>query len=331
MSIITFTAFAQRPVMRARRHRLLRRACAWLALCPALAFAADWTPGEVFRDCGGCPEMVVLPVGEFMMGSPEDEEGRDDDEGPRHRVAIGQAFALGRYEVTVGEFRRFVEATGYATLAELDGAVGCWTAEFETRDDWGWTAGRSWRSLEWEVAEDQPVVCVSQGDAKAYVAWLSKRTGAAYRLPSEAEWEYAARAGSGTRYHFGDDEADLCLYGNLADETEFPDGGGWANPAACSDGAVYPAEVGKYRRNALGLHDMHGNAREWVDDCWNDSYAGAPSDGGSWLSGNCSSRVVRGGSWGNDPRYLRSANRGRGATGARNHGIGFRVARTLNP
>ena len=331
MSIITFTAFAQRPVMRARRHRLLRRACAWLALCPALAFAADWTPGEVFRDCGGCPEMVVLPVGEFMMGSPEDEEGRYDDEGPRHRVVIGKRFALGRYEVTVGEFRRFVEATGYETLAERDGAVGCRTLEPETRNDWGWTAGRSWRSLEWEVGEDQPVVCVSLGDAKSYVAWLSRRAGAAYRLPSEAEWEYAARAGSGTRYHFGDDEADLCLYGNVADETEFPNGDVWTNPAACSDGAVYPADVGGYRPNGFGLHDMHGNAREWVDDCLNDGYAGAPSDGGAWLSGNCFSRVVRGGSWDYIPRGLRSAKRNWNAAGNRYNNLGFRVARTLSP
>ena len=284
-----------------------------------------------FRDCPECPEMAVVPAGSFRMGSPSWEQGRDDDEGPMHEVTFAAPFALGVYEVTVAEFGRFVDETGYRTEAERDAEKGCYTMEIPTRNKWEYTAGRSWRDLEYEIEGDQPVVCVSWDDAKKYVAWLSENTGMPYRLPSESEWEYAARAGSETKYHFGNDEAQLCVYGNVADETPLRNGNIWTNKAACSDGAVYPTRVGAYRPNAFGLYDMHGNVWEWTEDCSNDSYAGAPSDGSAWENGDCAKRVLRGGSWSLRPSLLRVAHRIKDATGIRFDNGGFRVAQTLAP
>ena len=285
--------------------------------------------GERFRDCPDCPEMVVIPAGRFEMGC--DAEDCDDDEKPVHEVRIRNDFALGRYEVTVGEFRRFAEATGYRTDAEKDAGRGCRTKEIMDRNKWGWTPGRSWRNLEYAVEDRQPVTCVSWNDAKAYMVWLGERTGAKYRLPSEAEWEYAVRVGTRTRYHFGDAPERLCAYGNVADGTKLPNGNVWKNRAECEDGAVYPTAVGSYRPNAFGLYDMHGNVREWVEDCSNGSYAGAPSDGVAWVSGDCAKRVLRGGSWSYVPGSLRAAYRSGDTTGNRNSYDGFRVARTLTP
>ena len=167
---------------------------------------------------------------------------------------------------------------------------------------------------------------MSWHDAKEYVVWLSSQTGQPYRLLSEAEWEYAARAGSETKYHFGNNESQLCLFGNFADRTA------GSESAPCSDGiGVGTTVVGHYAANAFGLHDMHGNVWEWVEDCWNKHYSGAPSNEDAWHSGNCSLRVVRGGSWIMNPRGLRSAVRNRDSTGDRYNNVGFRVARTLDP
>ena len=290
--------------------------------------------GEKFRDCPECPVMVVLPAGSYRMGSPSWEQGRYDNEGPIHEVTFAAPFALGVYEVTVAEFGRFVDETGYRTDAERDAKSGCATVEFLTRNKWKYTAWRSWRDLEYEIEGGQPVVCVSWNDAKEYAAWLSENTGMPYRLPSESEWEYAARSGSETKYHFGNDETQLCAYGNVADETPLPNGYTWTKKAACSDGAVYPTRAGTYRPNAFGLYDMHGNVWEWTEDCWNDSYAGALSDGSAWLTGNCTVRVLRGGSWNIDPSYLRAAYRFGNTmvdSGSRDLSVGFRVARTLAP
>ena len=242
--------------------------------------------GEVFRDCPSCPELVVIPAGEFWMGSPASERGRDDDEGPQRGVRV-ERFALGRYEVTFEEYDRFALATGGARL-----------------DDRGWGRGR------------QPVINVSWEDAAAYAAWLSEETGVQYRLASEAEWEYAARAGTETAYSWG----------NTIGRNQ-------ANCADCGsrwDGAR-TAPVGSFAANAWGLHDMHGNVWEWVEDCSHDSYRGAPSDGRAWTSGgDCGRRVSRGGSWLSDPRNLRAADRRRNVAGDRRVVVGFRVARTLD-
>ena len=288
---------------------------------------------DPLKSGGEGPAMVVLPTGSFSMGSPSGEEGRRDNEGPVRTVNMSQRIAMGRYEVTVGEFRRFVKASGYLTEAEsnTDGAQGCHTREFmdSDRDGWDWTPGRYWDNLEYTVEEEQPVVCVSWNDARRYIQWLNEETGGGYRLPSESEWEYAVRARSVSRYHFGDDESELCRYGNVADTTRLPI---WTNPANCSDGAVYPTAVGSYWPNDFGLYDMHGNVYEWVADCWHENYEGAPTDGSAWTNG-CASNwaVVRGGSWGTSPRNLRSAYRGRGSPSARDSSLGFRLVQDLNP
>ena len=263
------------------------------------------------------------------MGSPVSEAGRDADEGPVHRVRISQAFYLGKYEVTVGEFRRFVAETGYHTTAEQHAEQGCRTLENPTRNKWGWTANRTWQDLEYKVEAHQPVVCVSWHDAQAYVRWLREATGEEYRLPTEAEWEYAARAGTQTGYHFGDKAVEICQYGNVADTTQLPNGNVWSNRVDCNDGHVYSAPVGSYRPNRWGLYDVHGNVWEWVQDCWNSSYAGAPGDGQAWETGNCSRRVLRGGSWSSVPRVLRSAFRFRYTADNRGSSYGFRIARSL--
>ena len=248
-------------------------------------------PGDMFRDCPECPEMVVVPAGSFTMGSPSSEKGRDDNEGPVHRVRIPAPFAVGKYEVTFAEWDACVSAGGCGGYRPKDR---------------GWGRGR------------RPVIFASWKDAKAYVGWLSEKTGKEYRLLSESEWEFAARAGTTTRYSWGN-----AIIGRNR-----------ANCRGCGSRWDFKetAPVGSFAANGFGLHDMHGNVYEWVEDCWNGSYAGAPSDGSAWESGDCSQRVLRGGSWYRLPRYLRAASRGWGDTGFRYYvSGGFRVARTLTP
>ena len=274
-------------------------------------------PGAVFRDCADCPEMVVVPAGTFMMGSPASEAGRDDDEGPLHGVTISQPFAVGVYEVTRGEFGRFVGATGYST------GDRCWTFENGRVDE---RSGRDWRNPGYKQGEREPVVCVSWEHAQTYVRWLSEETGQRYRLLSEAEWEYLAQGGTSTARYWGESEAGQCRYANGADA-----GTGLEWAVSCHDGYARTAPVGSYEANAFGLHDLLGNVWEWTQDCWNASYEGVPSDGRAWESGECRVRVLRGGSWYSKPVFLRSADRLRYAAGNRSGGHGFRLARTLTP
>ena len=303
--------------------------------------ASELEVGQRFRDCPECPEMVVVPSGSFLMGAPESEEDSQDDERPVHRVAV-QSFAVGVYEVTVAEFSSFVDETDYST------SDFCSTWEWITRgcpslpsdystsdackvyvhrdyvaEEWD---GFGWRNPGFEQDGSHPVVCVSWHDARAYVNWLSRRTGERYRLLSEAEWEYMARAGTRTAQHWGKEGADQCEYANGADASA-----GFYWGIDCDDGHSRTASVGSYRANAWGLHDVLGNVFEWTADCWNKTYAGAPSDGGAWKSGNCSAHVLRGGSWSLEPGYLRSAHRNRISSGNRISYLGFRVARTLTP
>ena len=256
---------------------------------PAPADTAAPAAGAVFRDCPDCPEMVAVPAGSFMMGSPPSEEDRDGNEGPVHRVAFAASFAVGVYEVTFAEWDACVSAGGCGGYRP---------------DDAGWGRG------------SRPVVNVSWDDAQSYVGWLSRATGEDYRLLSESEWEYVARAGTSTRYWWGDDI-----------------GRGRANCDGCGsrwdDESTAP--VGSFSANAFGLHDVHGNVWEWTQDCWNASYDGAPGDGRAWESGNCSRRVLRGGSCYYVPRNLRAAYRDWNGTGNRVSNDGFRVARTLAP
>jgi len=281
-------------------------------------------PGSVFQDCPECPRMVVVAAGEFLMGSPAGEAGRGLDEGPQRQVAIAQPFALGRSEVTVGEFRRFVEETGYKTEAERDTrAQGC--SGFIYTSPQSFT---TWRSPGLTQADSHPALCVSWNDARAYTQWLSKKTGRRYRLPSEAEWEYAARAGAGSSRYWGEDPVQACRFANVADQSRFQTLG-FGQKHECTDGHYFTAPAGGYAPNLFGLYDMIGNVWEWTDDCWNASYAGAPADGAAWLRGDCSQRVVRGGSWSTAPRFARSATRYKNPADFRDNLTGFRVARTL--
>ena len=222
-------------------------------------------PGDRFKDCDECPHMVVVPTGSFSMGSPPGERGRTDNEGPVHRVTINYPLAVGVYEVTFSEWDYCVEQNGCSA-----------------RDDEGWGHGR------------RPVVNMTSGDANSYVGWLSRETGKPYRLLSEAEWEYVARAGTTTPYHFGDTiSANQANYKGVFGRT---------------------TPTGFFPANDFGLHDMHGNVWEWVEDCWHGNYQGAPTDGSAWtaagndsVGGSCDFRVLRGGSWSASPVFLRSA------------------------
>ena len=275
---------------------------------------------SAFRDCAECPEMVVAPAGSFMMGAPADEAGSDATERPRHRVDFAAPFAIGSYEVTIEQWDACLEAGG--------------CAGYRPSVDWTFQDPR-WSFLTRKEVRTRPIFAVNWHDATAFADWLSKHTGQAYRLPSEAEWEYAARAGTKTPYHFGKTLTGQANYASV--ELEWSLGqsrvGGYA-----------PTPVGWFAPNPWGLHDVHGNVGELTQDCWNASYVGAPTDGGAWEAGDCERRVVRGGHWlDEDPLALRSAKR-RAMLAAEPrekprgprfvHGdatIGFRVARALSP
>ena len=245
--------------------------------------------GETSRDCPNCPEMVVIPAGTFRMGCLSNDNDCYEEEFPVHEVTI-RSFALSKYEVTFDDWDACVS----------DGGCGGYRP-----DDSGWGRGA------------RPVINVSWEDAHSFAAWLSRVTGHAYRLPTESEWEYAARAGAETKYSWGNGI-----------------GNNQANCAGCGsqwEAEMTTAPAGSFGANAFGLHDMHGNVWEWVEDCSNGNYSGAPSDGSAWPNGNCEVRVSRGGSWGDVPRDLRSASRYWLATGNRHFYYGFRVARTLTP
>jgi formylglycine-generating enzyme required for sulfatase activity len=231
--------------------------------------------GRTFRDCAVCPEMAVLPAGTFMMGSPESEIGRGSDEGPQRKVTM-RSFAIGKYEVTFAQWD--------ACTAE----GGC----VHRPGDESWGRGQ------------RPVINVSWHDATEFVAWLSRKTGKAYRLPTEAEWEYAARqANYDANFVYG--VGKMGLYRQKT------------------------VEVGTFRKNAFGLHDMHGNVWEWVGDCYRDSYRGAPTDGSAVAARDCSLRILRGGAWNYYPQLLRSAYRYATAPEVRLDMVGLRVARSL--
>jgi formylglycine-generating enzyme required for sulfatase activity len=239
-------------------------------------------------------------------------------------VTIGKALAVGRTAITRGEYATFVRETNHPIGDK------CWTFE---NGNWEEHSGRSFRNPGFTQDDQHPVVCVNWDDAKAFAAWLSKKTGKSYRLLSEAEREYMTRGGTTTRYGFGDDEKSLCRYGNVADQTAKRSIKGtekWT-PPDCDDGYAFTAPAGHFAANPFGIHDVHGNVWDWTVDCWNTNYQGAPTDGSAWTSGDCTKRVIRGGSWINAPQYLRSAYRYGAAVGVRLGNQGFRVAITLNP
>lgn len=274
-------------------------------------------PGDVFRDCPGCPEMVVVPSGSFRMG--DIAGGGESSERPVHRVTIPEAFAIGRYEVTVGQFREFANETGYRT----EGGCHLWTGSA-----WEIDSSKSWQGPGFNQTDQHPAGCVNWDDAVAYSTWLARKTGQSYRLLSEAEWEYAQRAGAEALWSHGNNETGICRYGNARDDTYRSNTNDTAG-AQCDDGNRTKAPVGSYQPNEFGLYDMTGNVYEWTQDCWNESYTGAPIDGSSWMSGDCSRHTLRGGSWPSRPWGLRSAFRRNFETGNRSNNFGFRVARPL--
>jgi formylglycine-generating enzyme required for sulfatase activity len=255
------------------------------------------TPKDTFRECENCPEMVVVPAGSFTMGSPAGEN-RWSNEGPQHVVAISRPFAVGKLHVTRDQFAVFARETRLAAHSGCD-----------------------WRNPGFSQDGSHPVVCVSWNDAKAYADWLAKKTGKPYRLLSEAEWEYAARAGTSTPFWWG---SSITARANYEGKYVFVGDGG---KFEYRKGTV-PA--GSFDANPWGLYDVHGNAWQWTEDCWHENYNDAPADGSAWTTGNCNNgRVVRGGSWGNDPSYLRAAQRSWFTD--ETYFVGFRLARTLTP
>jgi formylglycine-generating enzyme required for sulfatase activity len=245
---------------------------------PAPAATAS-KPGDHIRDCSDCPELVVIPAGSFEMGSTLEYEN------PVHRINIAKPFALGRYEVTFDEWDKCVEEGGCKYRP----------------DDRGWGRGK------------RPVINISWLDAKAYLTWISGKTGHTYRFPSEAEWEYSARARTTTPYWWGRDI-----------------GSGQANCRDCNTGQPQrTAPAGTYKANPFGIYDTSGNVAEWVEDCWNDNYRGAPSNGSAWNAGQCRLRVLRGGAFDNQAKYLRSSSRFRYDEDVRFVANGFRVLREM--
>jgi formylglycine-generating enzyme required for sulfatase activity len=295
---------------------------------PAASQASNRAPGTFFKDCADCPEMVVIPAGRFAMGAAPGEEEHEElsDEfrnrsQPQHEVHV-ESFSAGKFEVTRGQYRVFAEATGRSS----DGCF-VWTGTEYEKDP-----AKDWRNPGYVQDDSHPVACVSWDDAGAYVRWLSQKTGRDYRLLTEAEWEYAARAGTTTTRFWGDAGYMSCGYANGADltaETQVPGASNW-DVANCNDRYAYTAAVGSYRANSFGLYDMLGNVWEWTQDCWTRNYSGAPTDGSAWVAGDCSQRVVRGGSWEDAPLGLRAAYRVGSPTVIRVYIRGFRVARSAN-
>lgn len=262
---------------------------------------------------------VNIPAGHFLMGSPSHEDGRYDDEGPVHDVAI-TSFTLSKYDVTRGEFATFVKETGH------DAGNSCYTHE---TGDWESHNGRNWRDPAFRQTDRDPVVCVNWNDIQAYAGWLGRKTGHRYRLPTEAEWEYATRAGTTSARFWGEDPDQACAYANVADQTardQIAEASTW-DLHNCRDGYAYTSPVGSFKPNAFGLYDMLGDVWQWTEDCYHKNYKGAPGDGSAWTTDTCELHSVRGGAWLIEPENVRSASRVRDYPANRFSSLGFRLVR----
>jgi formylglycine-generating enzyme required for sulfatase activity len=300
-----------------------------------IACAASSAAPTTFSDCRDCPPMVIIPGGTFTMGSPPTEPERRRFEGPQPDVTVA-TFAIGETEVTRAQYAAFVKDT------KRTATEGCFTYGFSGfRDDTAIDMKASWRNPGFEQTPEHPVVCISWEDARDYAAWLARKTGRPYRLPSEAEWEYAARAGTTTVFFWGNAEELGCDYMNGGDPTllralpqlheeiaySLREGDAGARYVKCNDGSAFTSPVRRYRPNAFGLYDIIGNAWEFVEDCWHESL---PTSGLARVAGPCEFRRSRGGSWDDFPEELRSARRSRVKPNTRGNYAGFRVARTLS-
>jgi formylglycine-generating enzyme required for sulfatase activity len=306
---------------------MLRSIFAALSLVASSAIAAD------IRDCADCPALRLIPAGSFMMGAEAAETSREKlsaesaaRERPMHRVAIARPFYMAAHETTVAAYRAFAEAT----LRDVDS--GCIAAYDRATDAWRHDPARSWRDPGFPQGADHPVLCVSWHDAVAMADWLSARTGHRYRLPTEAEWEYAARAGTATARYWGDARDGACDHANVGDASAAAHYGWPADPErafACDDEFIQTAPGGRFPANGFGLHDMLGNAWEWVTDCFHPTYDGAPTDGSAWVEPGCDRRVERGGGWSGRPNLVRAAARGGTPPEGRSRHIGFRLVREI--
>ncbi len=272
-------------------------------------------PFTAFKDCSDCPQMLRLPTGTFRMGSPTGEDGRDQDEEPVENVKI-HAFALGETEVTLKQWREFERQSGY----RADSGCLRWTGE-----GYELAAQLGWRYPGFDQTDEHPVVCISWRDAQAYVQWLSKKVSQSYRLPTEAEWEYAARAGTSQPYPWHSSAPTICSQGNSADVSLRLRNPQWRTES-CNDAYPFTAPAGSFPPNNWGLYDMHGNVMEWVENCWSQELQ--PQTPVQVLL-NCRSRVMRGGSWDLPKKYMRSAYRGKSNEANHGEALGFRVARSL--
>ena len=286
----------------------------------ACARSGTWgAAGSLLRDCVECPELIVVPPGSGVMGSPLSETGRFEDEGPQHAVTLDRPFAVSRTPVTRAQFEIFVRAT------QRTDPTGC--ASVSAEGQWDKTSGLSWCNPGFDQTAEHPVVCVSWEDSQAYATWLSKRTGRTYRLLSEAEYEYMARAGSTTVFAWGASDQDLCAHANGFDASARRAHPDWP-AAACDDGFPFTAPVCAFPANAFGVCDAVGNVFQWTEDCFlTGGYAGAPTDGSPRTAEGCELRAIRGGSWLNSSRGLRVAMRDRDRQGDAYTNVGFRIAR----
>lgn len=291
-------------------------------------------PGQVIRDPFNnsnrqAPAVVILPAGNFMMGSPDNENGRANNEGPLHRVGFVRGFAIGQRELTVGEFRLFINDTGYQTDAERFGNSSVYDEQSgrltrRNRIDWSndYLGGRA--------GDDMPVIHVSWNDARAYANWLSQQTSRTYRLPSEAEFEYATRAGNQGLYWWGNSTPSTVVTNTTGDGDVSSSRRRWTVAFDdYRDGYWGPAPTATFAVNPFGLYDINGNVSEWVEDCWHDTYVRAPGDGTAWVNPGCDRRVVRGGSWSSSPDQMRSAFRLAASPDTRGSRVGIRIVRDL--
>ncbi|MDX2144599.1 MAG: formylglycine-generating enzyme family protein [Rhodospirillaceae bacterium] len=307
---------------------------AWCWVAGNPAHAQDQSIGSIIRDCPDCPELVLVPAGTFIMGSTSEETAKAAlpaeqaaREYPAHRVTIPRPFAIGRYEVTVGEYEAFVNATHHVSSAN------CTTWD-SAKGIWGPVPEADWRNPGYVQSTRHPVGCLTITDARAYTQWLSSRTGKAYRVPSEAEWEYVARAGATTLHTWGDTNKDICAYANVADQTRV-EAHKIADPDPtrffpCRDGHVFASPVGSFPANPWGLYDVIGNIWEWTEDCFIPHYDGAPTDGSVRREEGCDRLIVRGGGWYSRTWFARAPGRSREEPSYRSSTLGLRVVRDLN-
>ncbi|GAC1331104.1 MAG: hypothetical protein NVSMB15_05200 [Steroidobacteraceae bacterium] len=276
-------------------------------------------PGTMIRDCPTCPFMMVLPGGRFEQGSAAGSGSSSSFEQPRHLVSIGYTLGIAPNEVTVGDFREFIAATG----RDMQGC-DTYGVQWQHRPD------ASWQAPGFAQGSTHPVTCTSWNDAVAYAQWLSAKSGQKYRLPSASEWEYAALAGAAADRPWNWSGSDACAEANVADQSAARRYSGW-DVFACNDGYVNTAPVGSFKANAFGLNDMLGNVFEWTQDCWHDDYTGAPTDGSARVDGDCTERELRGGSWFSSPSYVTPSYRNHFAADYRTSSVGFRLVREIKP